>query len=78
MAYIMPAIQSRSSSSETLPLWRAPSSHVPVPALAARSSSLCPIPLLPLVQKGITVMSVKSWLSTNVLRMRGAAPHQMG
>ena len=35
-------------------------------------------PLPPEVQNGTTVMPVKSWLSTKVLMMRGACPHQMG
>jgi len=58
--YFKLSTHSRSALSEMLPLWRAPSSHFPVPASFARSLPLVPMSLLPLVQKGITVMPVKS------------------
>ena len=42
------------------------------------SVALLPIPLLPEVQKGITVLFPKSWLSTKVSMMRGSYANQMG
>ena len=67
-----------SSSFDTFPEKRLPCSQLPLPACAASVSSLCPMSLLPEVQNGITVIPVKSWLSTKVLMIRGACPHQMG
>ena len=47
-------------------------------ASSASSFALLPTPLLPEVQNGITLLPVKSWLSTKVQRILGAFANQMG
>ncbi len=74
IVYCNPSIHSARSSSDAPPSSRSPESHVPLPACTARLSPLLPIPLPPDVQKGITVIPSKLWLSTKVLTMRGASP----
>ena len=71
-------IQSCSSASDMPRVRRVEARNVPVPASSPRASPVRPGPLLPEVQNGITVMPVKSWLSTKVERMRGESPYQMG
>ena len=55
-----------------------PSSHVPLSAYPSSIEPLCPIPLEELVQKGTTVLFVKSLSFTKLLIGQAAIPHQIG
>ena len=55
-----------------------PSSQLPVPAISASSSPLCPIPEEEEVAKGMTVFPVKSLASTKAFTGHAAFPHHMG
>ena len=57
---------------------RWPSCQSPVPASAASCAPLSPMPLLAEVQKGMTVLPVKSLALTNVSTGHAAMPHQIG
>lgn len=71
-------IHSIISSSPALDENRFPSSQLPVPAMSANSLLLSPSPELAEVQKGITVLSVKSFASINPFTGHAAIPHQIG
>ena len=73
-----PSSHACTSASLTPERNRWPSSQVPVPAASARSWPLSPKPELEEVQKGITVLSVKSLAATKLLTGQAAMPHQMG
>lgn len=55
-----------------------PSCQLPVPACSFRSSPLSPRPDDDEVQKGITVLSVKSLPLTKLSTGQAAMPHQIG
>lgn len=57
---------------------RWPSCQSPVSASAASCVPLSPMPLLAEVQKGMTVLPVKSLALTNVSTGHAAMPHQIG
>ena len=73
-----PFTQDCTSSSEGLERKRTPSCQSPVPASSASSVPLSPRPELAEVQKGITVLPVKSLASTKPLTGQAAMPHQIG
>ena len=75
-----PRLSTHSVTSSWLALERnrCPSCQSPVPASSASSSPLWPKPELEEVQKGITVLPVKSLASTKVSTGQAAMPHQMG
>lgn len=73
-----PSSQVWTSLSLTLERKRWPSIQSPAPASSARSWPLSPKPELAEVQKGITVLPVKSLLWTKVSTGQAASPHQMG
>ncbi len=64
--------QSVSSSSVVFAEKRFPCNQPPLPAKAQSESSLSPISLEPDVQKGMTLIPLKSCLSTKVLMTLGA------
>ena len=55
-----------------------PACQSPVPARSAKSCPLSPMSEVEEVQKGITVLPVKSLASTKVSTGQAAMPHQMG
>lgn len=69
--------QACTSSAVTREEKRIPSSHSPLPASSANSSPLSPRSELEEVQKGITVLPVKSLASTNVSTGQAAMPHHI-
>ena len=71
-------IHSATSLSLAAELKRMPSSQVPLPAASSSSVPLSPRPELELVQKGTTVLPVKSLAATKLLTGQAAMPHQMG
>ena len=73
-----PSTQDATSSSLTPDRNLCPSCQFPVPAISARSCPLSPMPEEAEVQKGITVLPVKSLFSTKESTGHAAIPHQMG
>ena len=70
--------QSATSCCVTADGKRLPVCQSPVPASAASCVPLSPMSLLPEVQKGMTVLPVKSLALTNVSTGHAAMPHQIG
>ena len=73
-----PSTHAATSLAAVPPAKRRPSSHSPVPAIAARSCALEPMGDEPDVQNGMTVLPVKSLPATKLSIAHEALPHQMG
>lgn len=76
--YFILSVNSLISLSDGLEENICPVSHLPPLASSSNNFPLLPIPEEADVQKGITVLFVKSFALTNVFTGQAAIPHQIG